>query len=556
MKFILITLTVLLLSNTAGAERMIIGFEDLENLTLNYLELGLIDDSSTFNLGEDFSLGLDANARKLKQAVAQLLRNAEINAEVLKVNRKLSFAVIDVDIRDVIKLKNLKKEGLNIKYIEPDFKVKACYIPNDPYFGDQWGLRKINVTSAWDITINSSIIVAVIDTGVDYAHPDIAPNYLGGYDWVNDDSDPMDDNGHGTHCAGIIAAVVNNSIGIAGIANVRILAEKALNSNGEGYCSDVANAIQHAVDRGAKIISMSLGGAEHSQTLEQACQYAWNKGALLVAASGNEHSQICYPAAYDTVIAVGSITENDELSYFSNFGLEQELVAPGEGILSTYPSGYVYESGTSMATPHVAGVAALAWAVHPEYSNEQIRMLLRNTAVDLGNPGWDELYGYGKIDAYGAVIYGPPDVNFTYMPEDPLVNEVIEFNASLSYDLDGEIVSYEWEFGDGNSTAEADPITNHSYSLPSCYIVNLTVTDNDGLTNQTSKRIAVGCGDVNCDGSVNMGDVIALLYHVGYGSEICSEWAANVNGDSDVNMGDVIKLLYHVGYGEELECIC
>ena len=149
-----------------------------------------------------------------------------------------------------------------------------------------------------------------------------------------------------------------------------------------------------------------------------------------------------------------------------------------------------------------------------------------------------------------------PVANFTYKPENPMINETVEFNASLSHDLDGYIVSYEWEFGDDNSTAEADPVTTHSYATPGCYIVNLTVTDNDGLTNQTSKCIAVGCGDVNCDGSVNMGDVIALLYHVGYGSEICSEWAANVNGDSDVNMGDVIKLLYHVGYGEELECSC
>ena len=155
-------------------------------------------------------------------------------------------------------------------------------------------------------------------------------------------------------------------------------------------------------------------------------------------------------------------------------------------------------------------------------------------------------------ESYHPILTNPPVADFTYI----ISGLTVSFDASSSYDPDGYIVNYTWEFGDGNATTESDPIKTYSYSSPGCYQVNLTVTDNDGLTNQTSKCIAVGCGDVNCDGNVSMGDVIALLYHVGYGQGICSEWAANVNGDSAVNMGDVIKLLYHVGYGEELECIC
>jgi len=264
--------------------------------------------------------------------------------------------------------------------------------------------------------LGNKSIVAIIDTGIDYQHPDLIDNYVPlGYDWVNDDNDPMDDNGHGTHCAGIVAAVINNSIGIAGIADVKIMAEKVLDENGTSYYSYIVLGIIDAVDKGAKIISMSLGGENYSRTLEYACLYARNRGALLVAASGNDGTnQILYPAAYDTVIAVRSIDENDQLSWFSNYGNEQELVAPGEYILSTYYYNgihtYAYASGTSMATPHVAGVAALAWATHPTYTNQQIRDLLRATAIDLGSPGWDQYYGYGMVDAYRAVTYTTPPI--------------------------------------------------------------------------------------------------------------------------------------------------
>ena len=344
------------------------------------------------------------------------LSSMGIEAKVLRMNKKLNFVVIE----SKCKLETLKEKLSKFKwvsYVEPDYLVKALYIPNDGYFYLQWGPQDINITKAWDVTLgNETLIVAVIDTGIDYNHPDLAANYVPlGYDWVNNDNDPFDDNGHGTHCAGIIAAVINNSIGVAGLAKVKIMAEKVLNSSGTGYTSDVANGITHAVDNGAKIISMSLGAQSYSITLDNACEYAWSNGALLVAASGNDYGgPVNYPAAYSTVIAVGSINRSDALSDFSNYGPQQELVAPGEGILSTYPdSTYAYASGTSMATPHAAGVAALAWATHPDYTNQQIRNILNATAIDLGSPGWDEYYGYGKVDAYKVVVYGLPSSFFT-----------------------------------------------------------------------------------------------------------------------------------------------
>ena len=356
-------------------------------------------------------------------SVKSALESEHCTCRIIKMSRKLGFVVIRTNVNDTnIVKKILDKKKVPYTYVEHAHYVYTTYIPNDPLFKNQWGPKDINLTKAWDITLgNDTIIVAVVDTGIDYTHPDIAAHYLPlGYDIVNNDPDPLDDNGHGTHCAGIIAAVINNSIGIAGTANVKLIAEKVLAANGTGTDYDVALGIQYAVDNGSKVISMSLGGPLPSITLQNAVQYAWSKGAVLVAASGNDGlATIDYPAAYPEVIAVGAINESNQLAWFSNYGKEQELVAPGVNILSTMPTYPVYLnttygvpldyanlSGTSMATPFVAGVAALTWATHPTATNAQIRYILNHTAIDLGAPGWDIYYGYGKVDAYKAITYG------------------------------------------------------------------------------------------------------------------------------------------------------
>jgi len=292
-------------------------------------------------------------------------------------------------------------------YIELNTKFKMCLVPNDPYWHLQWGSAKIEADYAWNKTIgNSSILVAIIDTGVDYDHPDLAANYVPlGYDWVNKDDDPMDDNGHGTHVAGIVAAVINNSIGVAGIAQVRIMAEKGLDQSGYGDADDLANAIVHAADQGAHIITMSWGSNSSSVLIMRAVKYAYRSGALLVAAAGNEAtSQKTYPAAYDEVIAVSATDKFDNPASFTNYGDWIELAAPGVSIYSTVlDDGYNYKSGTSMATPHVAGAAALIWSVFPELTREQVRIRLQETADDLGAEGFDIYYGYGRVNARKAV---------------------------------------------------------------------------------------------------------------------------------------------------------
>ena len=310
-----------------------------------------------------------------------------------------------------------------VSYIEPSMKVQVQLAPNDPYWSLQWGPQKIGADWAWNTTTGgSSVTVAVVDTGIDYTHPDLLANYVPlGYDWVNNDSDPKDDYGHGTHCAGIIAAELNNSIGVAGMAQIKIMAEKVVGSDGYGLVEWVANGIAHAVDQGARIISLSLGLDTDSELLHDAVKYAYNAGALVIASAGNDNTNMkSYPAAYDEVVAVAATDQSDGKAWFSNFGDWIELGAPGVDIYSTMPTYYVtlnsegysmnydYMSGTSMACPHVSGVAALIWSRYPNKTRDWIRSWLRYTADDLGDPGFDIFYGYGRVNARKAIEQTPP----------------------------------------------------------------------------------------------------------------------------------------------------
>jgi parallel beta-helix repeat protein len=310
------------------------------------------------------------------------------------------------------------------RYIEPNVMFCVDFVPNDPDWQKQWGPQKIEANWAWNTTKGDpSILVAVIDTGIDWNHPDLAANYVPlGYDWVNDDPNPMDDSGHGTHCAGIIAAVLNNSIGIAGLAQVRIMAEKAFNARGSGDDVDCAKAIVHAVDQGADVLSLSWGGYGESTLIHEAVEYAYDHGVLVIAAAGNDITECKhYPAGYEEVVAVTATDESDNPASFTNFGDWVEVAAPGVDIYSTMPTyhvtlnnggvpmNYGYLSGTSMACPHVAGVAALIWSQFPNMTRDQVRAQMRYTTDDLGNPGFDEYYGYGRINARAAVEQVMPE---------------------------------------------------------------------------------------------------------------------------------------------------
>lgn len=305
----------------------------------------------------------------------------------------------------------------NIEFAEPDYIARSCLSPNDPYFasGAEWHLPKVSAPSAWNVTTGSTnVILAVVDTGVDLAHPDLAGRLLPGYNFVSNTSDPTDDNGHGTAVSGTAAATGNNGVGVAGLAwNCQILPVKVLDASGSGSYSAVAQGITYAADHGARIINLSLGGPSASSTLQSAIDYAWSKGVVVIAAAGNNgNSQPSYPGACNHVIAVSALQSNDTLPSWSSYGSYVSLAAPGVGIWTCCTNAtYVSWSGTSFSSPIVAGVATLVASVNPALSNAQITSILKSTATDLGTVGYDIYYGYGRVNANNAVLAangGPP----------------------------------------------------------------------------------------------------------------------------------------------------
>jgi subtilisin family serine protease len=312
-------------------------------------------------------------------------------------------------------------EGLahnpNIAYVEPDAEAHIMDHASTTHpleYENSWGVDHIGSytvhTKSPSYNKGDGIKVCVIDTGINRTHPDLDGNYVTGIDYVNDDDNPMDDNGHGTHVSGTIAAELNNA-GVVGVApNADLIVAKVLNSAGSGSYSDVIAGINWCASNGAKVISMSLGGSSGSDALKSAVDTAYSKNILVVAAAGNsgnkagKNDSVIYPARYDSVIAVAATDSNNKRASWSSTGPKVEISAPGVSVKSTWlGTGYSTISGTSMATPHVSGVAALIWKSNPNLSSGDVRNILDSTALDLGASGRDNLYGYGLVRANVAV---------------------------------------------------------------------------------------------------------------------------------------------------------
>ncbi|MDG5856070.1 S8 family peptidase [Clostridium beijerinckii] len=281
---------------------------------------------------------------------------------------------------------------------------------NDPGYKYEWDISYTEVDKAWPlIKQKREINVAVLDTGVDYTHPDLKNRVLKskGYNFVDNNSDTMDDNGHGTHVSGIIAANANDNIGIAGIdgtLDVKIIPIKVLDSNGEGDINDIVNGIKYAADNGADIINLSFGANEKSKLISEAISYAKSKGVFVVAAAGNdnEDSDNISPAG-DGAFTVAAMSYNYKKASFSDYGNCIKVSAPGVEILSTVPGGYEAWDGTSMAAPVATGIAAMVKAEDPNLYPSQIEDVLDSTAKDIMSKGKDKQSGYGLIDAYNAI---------------------------------------------------------------------------------------------------------------------------------------------------------
>lgn len=310
-----------------------------------------------------------------------------------------------------------------VEYAEPNYVISladdgaTAVAVNDTRNGEQYSLDRMRVRDAWGLSTGASNLIAVLDTGVQFDHRDLAGRLVAGHDFVSDDGDASDDNGHGTWVSGIIAANANDGYGIAGISwSDRILPVKIMNAQGTGSTSDLTAGIIYAADRGANIINMSVGGFPHSQYVQDAVDYAWSKGAVLIGAAGNNRrEETFYPASFNNVVSVSATQSDDEFANWSSYGPKVDVSAPGASILTTNctscPNGswgdHTKISGTSFATPNVAGVVALIRARYPSYTPSQVVHRLLTTVDDLGYAGWDNRYGLGRVNAHRAVGGSP-----------------------------------------------------------------------------------------------------------------------------------------------------
>ena len=305
----------------------------------------------------------------------------------------------------------------SVEFAEPDYVARTMTVTNDPSLSQQWGMFRVQAAnasgaSAWDVTSgNSTVNVAILDTGIDQDHEDLATKVVANQNFTT--SPTVDDlYGHGTHVAGIAAAITGNGTGVAGLGyNSSLMNVKVLGDNASGYYSWIANGIIWATDNGAKVINMSLGGSSGSSTLANAVSYAASHGVVVVAAAGNSgNSSRTYPAYYSTVIAVAATDSNDARASWSSYGSWVDVAAPGVNIFSTFPNhpyqinkalGYDFGSGTSMATPHVVGLAALVWASGLCTTNTCVRAQIENNADAVAGTG--TYWAHGRINAYRAV---------------------------------------------------------------------------------------------------------------------------------------------------------
>ena len=321
-------------------------------------------------------------------------------------------------------------------------------VSNDTYRADQWALTTLRAETAWASSGGNGIKVAVVDTGVQASHPDLSGQVLSGYNALNGGSNVNDGNGHGTHLSGIIAATANNRRGIAGLARfAKILPVKVLDANGEGSTDVVARGITWAADHGAQVINLSLSGG-HDPAMQTAIEYAQSKNIVVVAAAGNTGClasapatyPATYPAAYPGVVGVGSIDKGLTVSSFSSCGNWVDVVAPGGSITSTWTgSGYSTISGTSMATPYVAALAAMSIAKTGEsYQASQVETLIQAKAGDLGATGRDDKYGYGLVNPVATL--GPDEtarrdtrIKMSVSPSSIIAGSAVNISGGLTY---------------------------------------------------------------------------------------------------------------------------
>ncbi len=456
----------------------------------------------------------------------------------------------------------------NIVYVEPNFLVYCDDIPNDPDFNEQWDLHNtgqtggtfdadIDAPEAWEIeTGNSDVIIAIVDTGVDYTHSDLAENIwinddeipdnnidddgngfvddIRGWDFYNDDPEPMDGRGHGTHCAGIVSAVGNNSIGISGVSwNCTLMPVKFLSNVGTGFVEDGAKAIVYAIDNGADVISNSWGYPWSSYVLKDAIDYAYGKGAILTSGAGNSNGDDPhYPAMYPKVIAVAATNHNNTKAGFSSYGFWVDVSAPGEDIYSTVPgNGYEHKSGTSMAGPHVAGLAGLLFSKNQSYTRDVVVTIIRGSS----DPVNSSVYiGNGKINAYDALTRNPA---LAIIDSEAIVSDVNGVADIIGAAWGTSFQYYTVEYGEGLYPETWIEIVNSSSSVlydvlcsidstiltEGYYTILLTVHCDDGIYKDSSQILINNIANtfyVDDDGGADFDKIQDAIDNAGAGDSV------------------------------------
>jgi PKD repeat protein len=445
----------------------------------------------------------------------------KFNALVKKENiiSKKEIKAIKVN---VVKLKNIKglekafsKQLMNtgaVKFAEPDASIPHADIPDDSNYTLQWHHPTINSPLAWDHTTGADgldvVKVCVLDTGVDTDHSDLIGNLFPGHVVPASATDIEDLFGHGTGTSGVIGAVGNNGIGVAGMAwDINIIPVKIsmdVDRNGKSsssaYISDMAVGIIWCADEGGKVANLSYGGAQYA-TISEAAQDLRDSGGLLFMSAGNDgtYNNINTYPDYTSFVVVGATDRYDDKTSWSEYGPFVDITAPGVSIRTTYLNGsYVYYSGTSFSSPMAAGLAALIYTVKPDFTPAEVESFIFSTAVDLGAAGDDDEYGHGRIDAGAAVVAAVDSLGTQNIPPVAVADSnitsgyaplTVAFNGSGSTDDDGTIMTYLWNFGDGNTGSGVT--ATHTYETDGDFNATLTVTDNRGAQTISTPPITI-----------------------------------------------------------------
>jgi len=408
---------------------------------------------------------------------------------------------IRVPEKNFAKVKAALAKNPNFTFVEENFLAREMIAPNDPRYPSQWHHTKIITPSAWETSIGSvAIPIAILDSGIDSDHPDLAAKLMPGYNFVARNNDTHDARGHGTAVAGSAGAIGDNAEGVAGIAwNNPLMPLVVSDSTGYSSYSNISSAIIYAVDHGAKIINISIAGSSSSSTLNNAVNYAWDHGVLVFAAAANYNTSArYYPAACTNAVAVAATDMADNKASFSNYGDWIDLTAPGVSILTTNNGGgYGSWSGTSFSSPITAGLAALIWSANPQLTHQEILQILKSTAVDLGASGFDSTFGHGRINAYSAMMeamnFQPvtdteaPSVTLT----SPGNNQTVTGNVSITATASDNVAVGRVEFRINGSLLATDAFApfattwNTSSAASGDYVVEAKAFDTSGNDSMT-----------------------------------------------------------------------